>query len=127
MQVWQLFDQETSTFTYLLVDDATRDAAIIDPVREQLGRDLRLIDELNLGLRYVIETHVHADHVTSAATLAERTGATTAASQLGAACATWHLNDGDFIHFGQSSLQVLATPGHTRDSLSFRAQGHVFT
>jgi sulfur dioxygenase len=127
MQVRQLFDQDTFTFTYLLIDEPTRQAVIIDPVREQLERDLALIAELGLTLRYVLETHVHADHVTSAAQLAERTGAVTGASTLGATCASRHLKDGDTISFGSSNLRVLETPGHTRDSLSFVAEGHVFT
>ncbi len=127
MQVRQLFDQDTFTFTYLLIDDATREAVMIDPVREQLERDIRLLSELGLTLKYALETHVHADHVTSAAALAERTGALTAASKLGAACAMRHLRDGDVVRFGDTTLRVLETPGHTQDSLSFYASGHVFT
>ncbi|HKO90679.1 MAG TPA: MBL fold metallo-hydrolase [Polyangiaceae bacterium] len=127
MQVRQLFDQDTFTFTYLLFDGATREAVVIDPVREQLERDTRLIAELGLGLRYVLETHVHADHVTSAAALAERTGALTAASPRGAVCAARQVSDGDVIRFGDSALSVIETPGHTRDSLSFFTPGHVFT
>lgn len=127
MQVRQLFDQDTFTFTYLLIDGAGREAVIIDPVREQLERDTRLIAELGVGLRYILETHVHADHVTSAAALAERTGATTAASPRGAACAVQRVSNGDLIRFGDSALEVIETPGHTRDSLSFFAPGHVFT
>ncbi len=127
MQIRQLFDQETSTFSYLLIDELTRQAVMIDPVREQLERDLRLVSELGVTLRYVLETHVHADHVTSAASLAERTGAVTAVSCLGAACAVRHLHDGDVIVFGETQLHVLETPGHTPDSLSFYVEGHVFT
>lgn len=127
MQVRQLFDQETSTFTYLLIDSATRQAVLIDPVREQIERDLRLIQELDVELKYVLETHVHADHVTSAAEVSQRTGALTAASRYGAACALRHLRDGDVVRFGETALLVLETPGHTRDSLSFYANGHVFT
>lgn len=127
MQVRQLFDQETFTFTYLLIDERTREAVIIDPVREQFERDVLLMRELDLTLKYVLETHVHADHVTSATQLAERTGALTAASRLGAACALRHLRDGDVVRFGDSILRVLETPGHTQDSLSFSGGGHVFT
>ncbi|MFZ5893329.1 MAG: MBL fold metallo-hydrolase [Myxococcota bacterium] len=127
MQVRQLFDQSTCTYTYLVIDETSREAVIIDPVREQLERDVRLIEELGLSLRYVLETHVHADHVTSAAALAERTGAVTAASRLGAACAMRHLSEGDLISFGSSALRVFETPGHTSDSLTFYTAGHVFT
>jgi len=127
MQVRQLFDQESCTFTYLLFDEQSRQAALIDPVREQQERDLSLVQELDLDLRYVLETHVHADHITSAAALAERTGAVTCASVLGAACATRHLKDGDELQLGDTTVRALATPGHTRDSLSFYVQGNVFT
>jgi sulfur dioxygenase len=127
MLLRQLFDQETFTFTYLVADPKTGRALLIDPVREQLERDLRLLRELELKLDYVLETHVHADHVTSAATIAELTGATTAASELGAACAMQHLKDGDLIVIGEIALRAFATPGHTRDSMSFYTAGHVFT
>lgn len=127
MNVRQLFDHDTFTFSYLLVDRESLHAALIDPVREQLERDLRLIAELGVTLRWVLETHVHADHVTSAASLAEHTGARTASSRRGAACAMEHLQDGDVVHFGDTSLHVLETPGHTHDSLSFYTPGHVFT
>ena len=66
----QLFDAETSTYTYLIADAETRDAVLVDPVREQLERDLTLLRELDLRLRYILDTHVHADHVTAAGRLA---------------------------------------------------------
>jgi glyoxylase-like metal-dependent hydrolase (beta-lactamase superfamily II) len=127
MFIRQLFDQESFTFTYLLIDEATRHSALIDPVLKQLERDLALIHELNAELRFVLETHVHADHVTGAAALAERTGAVTCASELGAACAERHLKDGDALVLGTTTVRTLATPGHTNDSLSFHVQGHLFT
>jgi glyoxylase-like metal-dependent hydrolase (beta-lactamase superfamily II) len=123
----QLFDPASSTFTYLLVDEATREAALIDPVREQLERDLTVMRELEVELRYVLETHVHADHITGAARLARLTGAVTCSSELGAACAGHHLRDGDSIALGGTVIRVLATPGHTSDSLSFQVGLHVFT
>src|SRR5450432_1235733 len=127
MLIRQLFDQESCTFTYLLIDEPTRQAALIDPVREQLERDLTLIHELNAELRYVLETHVHADHVTSAAALAQRTGAVTCASELGAACAERLLRDEDTLVLGTTVIRTLATPGHTRDSISFDVRDHLFT
>jgi len=127
MIVRQLFDSETSTYTYLLADPASGKAALVDPVREQLERDLKLVDELGYGLTFVLETHVHADHVTSAGVIADRTGAVTAASCLGAACAVRHLRQGDVVELGAATIHVLETPGHTQDSLSFHAGEHVFT
>lgn len=127
MIVRQLFDKESSTFTYLLADPRTAQAILIDPVREQLDRDLALVRELGLTLRFVVETHVHADHVTAAGLLRARTGAQTIAGRAGAPCADLHVKEGDVIVFGESTLKVLETPGHTDDSLSLAADGCVFT
>ena len=77
----QLVDPETSSYTYLLADDETREAILIDPVREQLARDTALLFELDLRLLYALETHVHADHVTGAGLIRERTGAKIALSK----------------------------------------------
>ena len=71
----QLFDRETCTYTYILGDQETREAVIIDPVFELVDRDLGILQELGLTLKYTVETHVHADHITGAAALRERTGA----------------------------------------------------
>ena len=75
----QLFDPESSTFTYILVCPSSRQAIIIDPVDNQLERDLAVIKAQNLILAYTVETHAHADHITSAGLLAEHAGARTAA------------------------------------------------
>ncbi|HEX4923230.1 MAG TPA: MBL fold metallo-hydrolase, partial [Bdellovibrionales bacterium] len=92
----QLFESESSTYTYLLADASTREAVLIDPVRETVARDLKLVDELGLKLKYVLDTHIHADHVTGAGTLREKTGAKTCVS-VGANvdCADIELKDGD--------------------------------
>jgi glyoxylase-like metal-dependent hydrolase (beta-lactamase superfamily II) len=123
----QLFDPASSSFSYLVIDEPSGQAALIDPVREQLERDLTLVRELGAQLRYVLETHTHADHITSAAALAQRTGAITGASELGAACAQLHLRDGDTLQLGTTAIRTLATPGHTSDSLSFHVHRHIFT
>jgi len=123
----QLFEAETSTYTYLVADEATREAALIDPVRENLARDVELLRQLGFELKYVLETHVHADHVTSAGQLSEMLGATTAASPLGAECASRRLSHGDVLRLGNLEIHALATPGHTKDSLSFLIEGNVFT
>lgn len=127
MMLRQLFDPESSTYTYLVADETTRKALLIDPVREQIERDLRLIAELGLTLELVLETHVHADHVTAAGLLRERTGARTAASKAGAPCVDLRLDHGDVVRLGNLAVTVLATPGHTDDGLTFVIDGHAFT
>lgn len=116
----QLFDPESSTFTYLLADETTREAVLIDTVLEQTERDVALLGELGLTLRYVLDTHVHADHVTGAGTLRERLGARTVASERGGAdCADVLVKDGDVVRFGSLGLEVRETPGHTNGCLTF--------
>ena len=115
----QLFDHESSTYTYLLGDEETREAALIDPVLEQADRDLELVSQLGLTLAYVLDTHVHADHVTAASTLRKRAGARTVAGRAGAPCADILLDAGDVVRFGRVGLRVLPTPGHTDDSVSY--------
>jgi glyoxylase-like metal-dependent hydrolase (beta-lactamase superfamily II) len=127
MLLRQLFDAETSAYTYLLADRATREAALIDPVLEQVERDVRLLQELGLKLTVVLETHLHADHVTSAGVLRERTGATVVASGLGAPCVDRKVGHGDRVRVGRLEVKVLETPGHTDDSLSFLCEGKLFT
>jgi sulfur dioxygenase len=125
----QLFDVESSTFTYFLVDRATREAMAIDSVDRQVERDLGLIKRLNLRLRYALETHAHADHITGAARLIAATGALAAApSGCGIAPANVQLQDGDALLFGVAEqLVALHTPGHTAGSMSYLWRGNVFT
>ncbi len=124
----QLFDAESSTYTYVLADLNTKEAVIIDPVLEQLERDLKLLEDYELSLLYVCDTHVHADHVTAADALRGRTGAKTAVShQAGLPCVDISLREGDQLRFGAYSLRVLETPGHTNCSLSFVSGDRVFT
>jgi glyoxylase-like metal-dependent hydrolase (beta-lactamase superfamily II)/rhodanese-related sulfurtransferase len=116
----QLFDPETSTFTYLLADDTTREAIVIDPVLDQIERDIVLIRELDLQLRYALDTHVHADHVTALGSLRERLGAQTVMSErAGVGCADLLVKDGDVIRFGSYGLEVRETPGHTSGCVSY--------
>jgi glyoxylase-like metal-dependent hydrolase (beta-lactamase superfamily II) len=127
MLVRQLFDPDSSTYTYLLADRQSGEAALIDPVRDQIERDLKLVAELGLQLRWVLETHVHADHVTAAGLLRERTGARTAASAAGAPCIDVGLRHGESVRLGALEITALATPGHTDDGISYLAGDHVFT
>jgi hypothetical protein len=113
----QLFDQETSTYTYLLADSDTREAVIIDPVAEKVERDLKLIDELGLNLRYVLDTHVHADHVTGSGASREATGAETAVSAAACVpCADRRLVHGERISLG--ALEIEARIGPVRRPVS---------
>jgi glyoxylase-like metal-dependent hydrolase (beta-lactamase superfamily II) len=124
----QLFDKESSTFTYLVADDGSRKAALIDPVVEHVERDLRLLSDLGLELVIILDTHVHADHVTGAGTLRTRTGAKTHFSARGGpACADVLLNDGDIVHVGALVIRALATPGHTDSCMSYAIGDRVFT
>ena len=116
----QLFDPETSTYTYLLADEHSKDAILIDPVLEQVERDLERLSTLGLNLAYCVDTHVHADHVTGAGTLRARTGCLTAvAASTGVICADHPLRTGDQLRFGQHQLEVRHTPGHTNGCASF--------
>ncbi|MBK9520939.1 MAG: MBL fold metallo-hydrolase [Rhodocyclaceae bacterium] len=124
----QLFDPESSTFTYILVCPSSRQAIIIDPVDNQLERDLAVIKAQNLILAYTVETHAHADHITSAGLLAEHAGARTAApAGCGITTAAIQLHDGDLLSFGHEQLRALHTPGHTSGSMSYTWRNNVFT
>lgn len=124
----QLFDYETWTYTYLLADPATKEAVLIDTVKEQVERDLGLLKELGLKLKYLLETHIHADHVTAAASLRATTGAKIALSaEAGVKVADIQLKDGDELALGASKIRCIATPGHTNTCMSYYAAGRVFT
>lgn len=117
----QLMDPETSTWTYLLADEETREAVLIDPVIEQVERDLTLLKELDLKLAWALDTHVHADHVTALGTLRERTGCRTGISARAgtAGCSDALLREGDRVSFGRYALEVLETPGHTDGCVTY--------
>jgi glyoxylase-like metal-dependent hydrolase (beta-lactamase superfamily II) len=116
----QLFDPQSSTYTYLLADSLTREAVLIDPVFEHARRDAALIGELGVKLLFTLETHVHADHVTGASLLKRRLGSKIALSKAsGAEGADRQLEDGDLIAFGMRTLEARATPGHTGGCMSY--------
>lgn len=124
----QLFEKESSSYTYLLADPLTREAILIDSVLETVDRDLKLIAELGLKLLYVLETHIHADHITGSSEIKKRNGALSIVSKkAGVCCADIELSDGNEVKFGRFTLRVLETPGHTNESLSFYCEGMVFT
>lgn len=110
----QLFDPETSTYSYVLADPRTREAVLIDPVREHLERDATLLRELELRLVYTLETHVHADHVTASGLLRERLGSKiVVGARAGVENADAALADGAGLRFGDHELEARETPGHT--------------
>jgi len=116
----QLFDPQSSTYTYLLGDRPSGQAVLIDPVFEQVRRDVALLGELGLKLVATLETHVHADHVTGAWLLKQRTGSRImVAKASGAAGVDRHLSQDDVVQFGGRRLMVRATPGHTNSCLTY--------
>ncbi|MGF1478544.1 MAG: MBL fold metallo-hydrolase [Cyanophyceae cyanobacterium] len=124
----QLFDRESSTYTYLLADLKQQEAMLVDPVLEQVERDLKLLQELSLTLRYCLETHIHADHVTGTAQLRQQTGClgiVPAGAQ--ASCADRYIQDGETLQLGEIEIGAIATPGHTDSHMAYRVNGRVLT
>ncbi|MEC7984872.1 MAG: MBL fold metallo-hydrolase [Myxococcota bacterium] len=116
----QLFDRETCTYTYLLADITSKEAVLIDPVKENLDRDRGLLAELNLRLLYTLETHIHADHITSGGLFRlEQSSQTVVSAAAQTHCADRNIVDGDEIVFGAHRLQARATPGHTSTCMSY--------
>ncbi|MBN8554973.1 MAG: MBL fold metallo-hydrolase [Deltaproteobacteria bacterium] len=124
----QLFDSASSTFTYLLADPKTKETLLIDPVLENVDRDLKVINELNLKLICSLDTHIHADHITGAAKLRELTQCKTG---IGAGahlkCADFSLKDGEIFKLGSLEIKAIATPGHTNSCTSYFCSDRVFT
>ena len=121
----QLFHSESSTNTYLLGDEATRESLLIDPVLEKTQETLELINQLGLTLVLAIDTHTHADHITGLGALREKTGCKTMMGRQSLAdCLSATFIDGDEIDIGDINLKVIYSPGHTDDSYSFYAPKH---
>lgn len=116
----QLFEAESSTYTYLLADTETKEAVLVDPVLETVDRDLKLINELGLKLKVALNTHCHADHITGTGLLKKNIfGLKSAISKHSGAAADIQLSEGDRIAFGKHYLSVLETPGHTDGCLTY--------
>jgi glyoxylase-like metal-dependent hydrolase (beta-lactamase superfamily II) len=120
----QLFDQDTWTYTYLIADSDTQEAVLVDSVIEQVERDYKLINELGLTLKYCLETHVHADHITGAGKLRELTGCETIVPEKAqVACADRHIRHGEILKVGEIEIQAIATPGHTDSHMAYLVNG----
>ncbi len=120
----QLFDSETSSYTYLIADENTKVAALVDPVLEQVNRDFNLLQELGLNLQFCLETHIHADHITGTAKLREMTGCRGVVPvNAQAVCADLFLGDGEVLNVGTVTIQAIATPGHTDSHNAYLVAG----
>ena len=116
----QLFDAETGTYTYLLVDVASREGLLVDPVYEQHGRDLSLIAELGVNLVACLDTHAHADHVTGSWLMHQATSCDIGLARAARAYnVTLPLEHGDRVPFGERHVTVRSTPGHTDGCLTY--------
>ena len=125
MLIRQLFDYETWTYTYLVADEAGGKAVLIDPVIDQVERDMQLLEELGLELLYTFETHAHADHITGSGLLKQRLGSkSVVGAKSGAACADVQVDDGSTIEVGDITFEVRATPGHTDGCVTYVTGDH---
>ena len=125
MLLRQLFDHETWTYTYLLADEASGEAVLIDPVIDQVERDIKLLNELGLKLVYTLDTHAHADHITGGGMLRKRLGSKAViGAAAGAEGADLTVRDGDRLKFGALELEVRGTPGHTDGCVTFVTGDH---
>ena len=121
----QLFDKQSSTYTYLIASGRGREALIIDPVKEQAPAYLNLIEQLDLKLVRAIDTHTHADHVTALGDLRDKTGCMTLMGEFTQAhCVSDHVCEGEVINVDGIRLKALYTPGHTDESFSFVLGGN---
>jgi glyoxylase-like metal-dependent hydrolase (beta-lactamase superfamily II) len=128
MRVRQLFDPGSSTFSYLVWDSDSREAALIDPVQEQAGRDADLVRQLGLILKYTLETHVHEDHITGSGYLRQVLNSIVIVHENSRTkCADVLVRDGDFIPLGNQRINILFTPGHTDNHVCLTIPGAIFT
>ena len=124
----QLFDQKSSTYTYLIASAKGREALIIDPVIENVNQYVLLLKELNLNLVKVIDTHIHADHVTGASKLKDITKCTTIMGDHSPAnTVEIKVKDDEYINLDTLKIRAMYTPGHTSDSYSFLMDNYLFS
>lgn len=124
----QLHNERFNTLTYLVADPVSREAAVIDAVEGQEEEIQALLQQLGLRLRYLLETHLHDDHLSAAPRLRKLTGARIAMHESARmACCDQLLRDGDCLYVGEEALEVLYTPGHTLCSVTLRFRDCLFT
>jgi sulfur dioxygenase len=116
----QLFDPGSSTYTYLIADLYIEEAILVDPVLEQVHRDVQLIKEVGVNLRYCLETHIHADHITGTDQLRKLTGCRSIVPQnTKTVCADRQIQDGETLRLGAINIKAIATPGHTDSHFAY--------
>lgn len=126
----QMFDPTSCTYTYLLADTESKEAVLIDPVLEQVDRDAGVVRDLGLSLKFVMNTHMHADHITGTGLLKKKVpGCKSLISEASGAMADVHVQPGEEVKFGQHKLEVRSTPGHTSGCVTYvcHEQGIAFT
>jgi len=124
----QLFDKNSSTYTYLIASAKGREALIIDPVLENITQYIKLLNDLDLKLVKVIDTHIHADHITAASKLKNKTNCTTIMGEHTPSNAVEiKVKDNEIVYVDKLEIKVIYTPGHTKDSYSFLMNDHLFS
>ena len=124
----QVFDTKSSTYTYLIASAKGREAVIIDPVIENVEDYIKILNELDLKLVKVIDTHIHADHITGASKLKEATNCSTLMGEhTPADTVEIKVKDDEIINIDNLKIRSMYTPGHTSDSYSFLLNDHLFT
>jgi len=124
----QLYDHQSSTYTYLIASRPGGEALLVDPVLENTDRYIELVRELELQLVLAVDTHIHADHVTGLGKLREQSGCVTAMGEMTRAeCLSTRFADGEKLKLDGVDIQAIYTPGHTDDSYSFRLPDRVLT
>ena len=124
----QFFDKTSSTYTYLISSGKGREALIIDPVLENVENYIKILNELELRLVKVVDTHIHADHISGMGELRDRTNCVTVmGDQAPANVVSMKVSDNEEIKIENIKLKALFTPGHTSESFSFLMNDRVFT
>ena len=124
----QLFDKVSSTYTYLIASDKGREALLIDPCLENVELYIQLLKELDLKLVKVIDTHIHADHITAASKLKDETNCITIMGEhTPSTTVEIKVKNDEIIYVDNLKIRAIYTPGHTKDSYSFLMNDYLFS